>query len=52
MSEAMKEQIQAVCDKIGKLDEGQQTAISLIAKGMALQKELSEETKDSEGSNE
>lgn len=43
MSEQMKKQIQNLCDNVGELDDSQQAAISLIAHGMALQKELSSE---------
>ena len=46
MSEQMKKTIKDLCNNVSKLDDTQQTAISLIAQGMALQKELSEEEKE------
>lgn len=43
MPDQMKEHLQRMCEKVAELDTEQQAAISLIAHGMALQKELSEE---------
>lgn len=46
MSETMKEAIKSLSNVVETLDEGQQAALSLIAHGMELQKELSEKAKE------
>lgn len=46
MSEEMKKAIRSLSETVEKLDEGQQAALSLIAHGMELQKELSEKVEE------
>ena len=46
MSEQMKNQISSLVSEVKKLNEQQQTALSLIAHGMALQAELDAEKEE------